>query len=205
MKKSCVIIDVEQNTNEWHELRAGRLTASKVNGLIGKTGKISDVQLKTRVLSMLEEIHAPEDMSDFSSKFMDRGHERESDAMDLVSFKLGLPLVEVGFCLDRELDIGCSPDAMSEDFQVGVEIKCPKFTTHARYLEDGGLPHEYMAQVYFSMYVTGVNKWIFCSYFPGLKPLILEVKMTPDMTEKFDEIVAKVNKKTLEFKNLMGV
>jgi hypothetical protein len=56
---------------------------------------------------------------------------------------------------------------------IGFEVKCPKASTQFAYLRAGVLPPYYAPQVHFSMAVTGLDRWYFMSYYPGLDPLIV--------------------------------
>ena len=63
-------------------------------------------------------------------------------------------------------------------------------TTHIEYLLGGELPPEYKQQVHCSMYVTGLDRWDFFSYFPTLAPLHLTIyrdKYTEKLGQAMDE------------------
>ena len=53
----------------------------------------------------------------------------------------------------------------------GLEIKCPKASTHIAYLDNGKVPTIYIPQIQGSMMVTGFDSWNFLSYHPAIKPL----------------------------------
>jgi hypothetical protein len=57
----------------------------------------------------------------------------------------------------------------------GVEMKCPRIETHLGYLLSNSLPKQYVAQVQFSMYVTGFHEWQFMSYRRNFPPMIITV------------------------------
>ena len=59
-----------------------------------------------------------------------------------------------------------SPDGLIPDLKKGLEIKCPKMSTHIRYLLEGGVPSEYVIQVQANLWVTGYETWDFVSYCP---------------------------------------
>lgn len=85
---------------------------------------------------------------------------------------------EVGLCIHDSGGFGCSPDALIwlDEWSHGLEIKCPIPETHMEYLDAGTLPDQYRAQVHGSMAVTGLRRWDFLSFCPGLPPLLRTVE-----------------------------
>ena len=79
----------------------------------------------------------------------------------------------------------CSPDGLIGD-DAGFEVKNPMSKTHVKYLLDGKLPTEYFCQVQFSLYVTERETWWFMSHYPGLKPLMIEVRRDEKWIDKCD-------------------
>jgi len=68
-----------------------------------------------------------------------------------------------------------------------IEIKCPKRSTHMKYITNDKLPSEYRWQVQGQLFVTGLKYCDFMSYYPDLKPFIIRV--FPD--EKDFEMIRK--------------
>lgn len=75
---------------------------------------------------------------------------------------------------DEARDVSCSPDGFIPETNEGLEIKCPKLSTHVGYLDKGQLPTAYKQQVQGSMMVSGLQAWWFMSYYPGMPPLVIE-------------------------------
>ena len=73
---------------------------------------------------------------------MRRGCAREADGRDAYEAATGEIVQAVGFLRHETLPIGCSPDGIVGDFEGGLEVKCPKFTTHWDYLQGHVLPRE---------------------------------------------------------------
>lgn len=85
-----------------------------------------------------------------------------------------------------------SPDGLIPDLNKGLEIKCPKMSTHIRYILEGGVPKEYIIQVQFSMWVTGYKEWDFVSYCPEYHKqtfFLFTVKRDEKLMKAFDDIV----------------
>jgi hypothetical protein len=69
----------------------------------------------------------------------------------------------------------------------GLEMKNPLAKTHVSYLVGKKLPTKYFVQVQSSLFITGLSKWYFFSYYPGLEPFTIEVY--PDL--EFHKILEK--------------
>lgn len=182
-------IEHQQGTDEWFNARIGKWTASCFAKLITKTGKAStqalahnDKLVTQKVLGRIPDT--------FKSEAMERGNEMEPEALDFVNFARGTNFEPVGF-FDSGKGYGCSPDAIDWERKLGVEIKCPLEHTHARYLLNNKVPDKYYAQVQGSLLVSGFENWVFCSYHPELKPLMLLVKRDEDFIKSLKGLLDK--------------
>ncbi|KAG8175683.1 hypothetical protein JTE90_010158 [Oedothorax gibbosus] len=106
-KATCLQAD----TPLWHELRYGRITASKLNAaahchtLDGSLEQILGARVK-------------------ETEAMKRGTRLEQAVKMALSMKLECKVLDYGFLLDQEFPVfGASPDGVSADFT--VEINCP--------------------------------------------------------------------------------
>lgn len=112
-----------------------------------------------------------------------RGNALEAEARAMYEKLTGFTVSEVGFITDDDEIAGCSPDGViykpAKDHELisksdplhGLELKCPIPETHMKWLLAGGLPDEHKCQVHGSMAVSGLPRWDFMSYCPGLPPL----------------------------------
>jgi len=173
------MFDCEQGSQAWFDLRCGRPTASKFNKIVTSKGEPSD-QRKAYLYQLAGEAVAGAMEKSYQSADMQRGIIMEEEARNLYTV-VHEKVTKAGFCLaDGPYKYGCSPDGLVGEAGV-LEIKCPKASTHVKYLLVNKLPAEYFQQTQGQLLVTG-REWIdFCSYYPGIKPLIIRV--TPD--EKF--------------------
>jgi len=192
-----VLPELIQGTDEWIRARLGVLTASQVGKLLTPTGKLS-AQRDSLACTLAAEAVLGEPVDDFNGTYWtDRGSALEDQAGAYFALQTGLEPKAVGFVYrDDSRTCGCSPDWLvwdcdeSKDItQVdpicGVEVKCPKAATHVEYLLDKDAK-KYTQQVQFSLWVTGLPKWYFMSYFPGLPPLLKEVLPDPKWQKAFD-------------------
>ena len=125
----------------------------------------------------------------YQSAAMQRGIEMEAEARTLYELMFDVEVQQVGLIYpDEQRKYCCSPDGIAIDVPVrGIEIKCPLIHTHVGYLLSGKLPTIYIPQVQGSMLITGLKRWDFMSYFPGLKPLIVQV----ERDDKYCDLLAK--------------
>ena len=190
-----IIVNVEQGSEAWHELRLGRVTGTRFKALMAGE---STSTYKDLVTDLAGEIITQTGEETYNNAIMDRGKDLEPEARDLYSEMFG-EVREVGMVLRDEEDplhewIGVSPDGLGDG---GLEIKCPLRKTHINYIRKNKLPAEYRWQVQGQLYVTGLPYCDFMSYYPGMKPFI--VRVFPDdadhnaITERLGITIERVN------------
>lgn len=169
-----ISVDMEQRSDEWIAARVGIPTASSFDKIITTKGEPSkQAQKYLYQLAGERVLHATEES--FHSQMMDRGAERELEAIKFYELTNDVEIHRVGICyLDEEKNVACSPDGLVGDKGM-VEIKCPMIATHVGYLLGGDLPSEYFQQVQGQLYITGREWCDFLSYYPGLKPFLIRV------------------------------
>lgn len=166
MTDGLITLDCEQGSEEWLQARLGIPTATGFENIVTATGKKSSAQIKYMAELIEESILGLQDGS-FKSKFMERGNQLEPLARSAYEFITGNSVQQVGgVYLDENREVMVSPDGLIPDLKKGLEIKCPKMSTHIRYLLEGGVPSEYVIQVQANLWVTGYETWDFVSYCP---------------------------------------
>lgn len=153
----------------------GLPTASEFDSLVTpefkpRTGQTPETYLYTKLVEKLLGF-AP----DFSAFAVEQGVILEQEAKPYYELTFDTPIQSVGFCTTDDGRIGCSPDGLI-GCDGGIEIKCPQPAQHLRYLFDGGVPKDYLAQVHGSMLVTGRPWWMFMSYSRQFGPLVVKVE-----------------------------
>ncbi|WP_288532837.1 YqaJ viral recombinase family protein [uncultured Haemophilus sp.] len=161
-----ITLDCEQGSEEWLQARLGIPTATGFENIVTATGKKSSAQIKYMAELIEESIIGLQDES-FKSRFMERGNQLEPLARSAYEFITGNAVTQVGgVYLDENKEVMVSPDGLIPELKKGLEIKCPKMSTHIRYLLEGGVPSEYVIQVQANLWVTGYETWDFVSYCP---------------------------------------
>lgn len=178
----------EQNSPGWFQDRLGKWTASFFAKALTPTGKRSSSAEEIVNRLVAEKIAGYPDET-FQSDAMLRGQELEHEAIEFINFTYGFNFKRIGFIASTEDEYGCSADAWDFEQNVGLELKCPSLHTHIAYVTSGGLPGKYVPQVQGGMMVTGAQKWVFMSYHPEVKPLVVIVERDVAYIKSLKEII----------------
>lgn len=170
--------EVEQGTDAWLNLRAGRITASEAGALLTPLFKIRTGEMPATYLAkkLAEKwIGRPLPDEDFNSVPTEFGSILEQFARPYFEMVTGLPSEKAPFITTDDDLCGCSPDGIINSKE-GLEIKCPGHKKHTKNLLGGVLPEDHVIQVQFSLFVTGFEVWHFMSYRHDMPPLILKIE-----------------------------
>jgi len=164
--------NIEQNTEAWHKLRHGKLTASDFKSLITeKTQKItSDTKIKAlaykkavETIFNYKEWEAANEEAIFNSFDIERGHRLEPIARQEYEERTLTPVEEVGFVESDDGLLGYSPDGLVGEDGL-IEIKAPRKSKHLETIFKNEVPLEHIAQIQGGLLLTG-RKWLdFVSY-----------------------------------------
>lgn len=187
-------LNVPQGSDEWLKARAGLISASNFSKILTPTGKRTDGKVRKDYLYQVaaERISGEPEGGGFKSAWMERGNELEADARLWFEEKFSVLVEQVGLVyMDDRKVISCSPDGLFGG--AGLEIKCPKASTHIAYLDNGKVPTIYIPQIQGSMLVTRIEQWNFLSYHPAIKPLVLGVERNEAYIALLHEAVEEAN------------
>jgi exodeoxyribonuclease (lambda-induced) len=159
-------VTVEQQTFDWFKMRLGVITASKASILLMKSGSLTR---QTYMSELVGEIATGSPVQYGSFKQMEWGNDHEDAAREMYQFITGNAVQQIPFCYGKDMRTGCSPDGIT-DHGRGAEIKCPWTTAvHIQSLADNVIKKDYIAQIDFSMWVTKLEAWDFCSFDPRMR------------------------------------
>lgn len=191
-------IDVPQGSDEWHSLRALRLTASHAQA-IGTNGKGLDSYIERKLSKYNNEgVYVDHDSYD-----MQRGRLHESDGIkeylklnSEAFYPVRTNLHRPGFVINHR-HIGCSPDAVlssqaSGSVKWGIEMKCPNINKYIELLEKQKPDSKHVWQCEMCMLVTGLNHWDLCyynKYYEGDEDNIIVFRLTRNQ-ERVDKLLA---------------
>ena len=217
-----IVDNVEQRSLEWHRLRCGSFTGSKIGDLM-KSGRKKEQIFGDTAMSyifkvaaerMLNPIFLNDDtifadyveQQQIYSKAIVWGQEQEDNAKDLLRKKNPeWELADVSSCKhDTIPHFAASPDAIIYDrkkLMVG-EIKCPNPNTFVRYLVEikdaeslKKVQPDYFYQMQAEMACTNAESGIFVAYCPWLvKPIhIVPIERDEEAIKAIEERVVKAN------------
>jgi len=162
------IAAIQQGTAEWHQLRLGKVTASRVADILAKTktgvsasrgNYLIELALQ-RVTNSIEE--------SYTNEAMQWGKDNEAQARMAYEVQSGNFVDEVPFIDHPTISwFGCSPDGLvgSEGL---VEIKCPNSKTHWETVKTKTVPGKYIIQMQTQMACTMRNWCDFVSFDPRM-------------------------------------
>lgn len=176
------VIACRQGSREWHEARAGKITASAASDIITKTGAARDDRTReSRLYRVVAESVAGRPFDDeYDASFaraVRLGTEREPMAADKFEREFHCKLKPSGFHVTADGRAGASLDRLIEGTgdKEAVEIKCPLSGTQAKYLcyeapkyfyaEDN---NGYYQQVQMQMYVGNLRAVHLYVFHPSL-------------------------------------
>lgn len=201
--------NIEQNTDEWLDLRIGKLTGSGVAKIMAKCGSaFGEPAKKYAVQLAIEQLTGKRSMSSgYSNEHTERGHEQEPIARALYEEAHFVDVSNGGFfdCGSA----GCSPDGLVGDDGM-IEIKSVISHIHYANIKRGGIDPAYKWQIYFNLLMTE-RKWIdfvsYCADFPSETQLYVhrvkaddcdtEFKMINERAAEFSELVEEI-KQTIQ-------
>ena len=188
------VIECEQGTELWRQIRAGKVTASRMNDVLAtiKTGEAATRRnYRSQVLSEMMSGQPCE--NGYVSEAMKFGSEQEPFARAAYEIARDVTVDQVGFVIHPTIEFGgCSPDGL-----VGTEgmiqVKVPNTATHIDYILAGEVPSDYKNQMLFEMACAGRQWSDFVSYDPRLPAHFqLFVRRFPRDDKRIVEIEAAV-------------
>ena len=217
-----IVDNVEQRSLDWHRLRIGSFTGSKIGDLM-KSGRKKEQIFGDTAMSyifkvaaerMLNPVFVNDDelfgqyieQQQVYSKAIIWGQEQEDNAKDLLMRKNPeWELSDVSSCKhDTIPHFAASPDAIIYDRKklMVAEIKCPSVHTFVRYLVEINdaeslkkVQPDYFYQMQAEMACTNAESGIFVAYCPWLvKPIhIVPIERDEEAIKAIEERVVKAN------------
>lgn len=176
--------DIEQGTEEWLQLRLGKLNGTDNADLLGTAERRETLKYKIIADRLSKSI------SDDSENAMDRGSRLEAEARIQYELLTGYTVDEVGLCESEENEeIANSPDGLiqlEEGYTGAIEIKCLTGWKHIKSKLTNEIPKEYRGQVLQYFIVNEDLEWLdFVLYNPDLiKHQLVVIRLTKKNLQK---------------------
>lgn len=204
--------EIVQGTPEWHQLRLGKVSASRINDMMAKTKSGWSTSRENYKYELAVERLTGQKTETFTSSAMQWGTDNEPLARSAYEVKTGQFVSQVAWVNHFAVkNSGCSPDGLVDDGRGLIEIKCGLTKTHIKWMIDGVPPKEHINQMMWQMAVTGRHYCDFVSFDPRL-PDDLQlfvvrlnrddeyIEMLTDEVAKFEEEVTMLVTKLKELK-----
>lgn len=193
--------DVEQNTEEWENLRIGLITSSSLSKIMANYGKaFGEPAKKYAVQLAVEQLTGQSSSDNYTNSHMQRGHEQEPLAVHAYESENFCQVLNGGFFQCG--DMGCSPDGLVDDDGL-IEVKSHIPHIHYDNIRRGSFNPQYRWQYAGNLKITGSN-WIdtisYCDNFPENKKLCVYRLTKEDLHEEFKQIDIRVD----EFRQLIS-
>jgi len=159
---------MEQGSQEWLEIRLGKVTASRVADVIAKTKSGPAATRANYMAELICERLTGACQPFFQNDAMRWGTATEPEARLAYSFRHDADVTQVAFVAHPSIQMaGASPDGLVFDDGL-VEIKCPNTATHLDTLASEKPAGKYVTQMQWQMACTGRQWCDFVSYDPRL-------------------------------------
>lgn len=176
----------QQNSLEWLSARAGVVTASECDSLVSPKWEIRKGKgVETYLAQKAAERWTGGPISNAMTLDMEFGKILEEEALPWLSLLFDWKIDRPALITNDNGTIGCSPDGWVDG--IGLEVKCPAPQNHVKYLLSQCVPDDYVAQIQFSMFVSGAKEWRFVSYRRGFPKLVLNVSRDEEAQEAISD------------------
>lgn len=190
--------EIVQGSPEWHAVRLGKVTASRIADVCAKTKTGYGASRKNYMAELVAERLTGERAEGYMNAAMQWGTDQEPDARIAYEFYRDATVEQIGFAPHPTIaDTGASPDGLIRADGL-VEIKCPSTATHIETLLGGTVPEKYVLQMQWQMACTGRQWCDFVSYDPRLPE---SMRLFVERVKRDDEQIAAVEKEVIDFLN----
>ena len=191
---------MEQRTDEWFNIRLGRVTASRVQDVLATTKTGYSTSRKNYMMELMVERLTNTKQDSYTNTAMQHGIDNEPIAKAEYEKVIDGLVHEVGFVMHPAIPMfGCSPDGFVGNDGL-VEIKCPNTAQHVDAILNG-FPSRYQAQVQAQMACTERLWCDFVSFDPrmpaGKRLIRIRVKRNnqyiEDMETAIEEFLSELD------------
>lgn len=190
--------DVIQGSPEWHQMRCGKVTASRVADIVAKTKTGPAASRKDYMAELVLERLTGMSEEGYTNAAMQWGIDTEPQARIAYEFHRNVDVAEIAFVPHPTIaDTGASPDGLVGDDGL-VEIKCPTQATHMETLEGQTVPARYLTQMQWQMACTGRQWCDFVSFDPRFPT---HMQFFVDRVKRDDTMIAELEAEVIAFLN----
>ena len=203
---------IEQGTEEWLNIRLGRVTGSRVADVMATIKSGESASRKNYRIELVCERLTGKRGETYINYHMERGTTLEPVARSLYETKTGNFVSQIGFAHHPSIEMsGASPDGLTDCGNL-IEIKCPTAANHIETVLSGKSPSKYYPQMQWQMACTGSEWCDFVSYCPDVgEELALFITRVPrdnefiaDAEKQVSAFLSEVDELTIQLKGMMN-
>jgi len=190
------MVEIVQGSDEWHALRRGKVTASRVADVIAKTKTGWGASRANYAAELIAERLTEATAEKFTNAAMAWGTEKEPEARAAYEFYTDATVDEIAFVDHPTIPMtGASPDGLVGAAGL-VEIKCPNTATHLETLLGQVVPAKYATQMQWQMACTGREWCDFVSFDPRMPE---SMRLFIKRVERNAELIAELERDVTAF------
>lgn len=189
--------DIEQGTDAWDAIRAGKWSASRAGTIMGglDTSGLADY-IKDIAWGR---VYGPTEAATYKSAAMERGNNLEPDTRERYAFRTDLVVQECGFVEHSTIPhVGWSPDGLV-GIKHGIEAKNPLHKAYMEVVRTGKIPAEYRWQTKWGMWVGELDSMDFLCDHPKAGLIVIPATVTELEKEQMAERVGVLEPKVSEW------
>ena len=187
---------MEQGTEEWFNIRIGKVTASRVADVLAKTKTGYSTTRDNYMAQLVCERLTGQKGESFTNAAIQHGIETEAYARAAYEALRDVLVDEVGFVSHPTIEMsGASPDGLVGEDGL-IEIKCPNTATHIETLLSESVPNKYYTQMQFQLACTG-RKW--CDFVSFDNRLLTELQVFVKRVPRDDVYIRLIEDEIVKF------
>lgn len=187
---------IEQGTEEWKQLRLGKVTASRIADVTAKIKSGWGASRANYMAELLVERLTGIPADCYINDAMRWGTEQEPLARSSYEFLRDCTVDPVGFVAHPTIPMsGASPDGLIGEDGL-VEIKCPNTATHIETLQGATVPAKYMGQIQWQLACTG-RAWCDWVSFDPRMPAAMQLFV--QRVDRDDKFISEIEKTVSDF------
>jgi putative phage-type endonuclease len=194
--------EIEQGTDAWHAIRAGKWSASRAGTIMGG---LTTKGLEDLIMDIAwGRMYGPIEHSTFKSAAMERGNNLEPETRDSYAFATDRVIDECGFVEHATIPhVGWSPDGLCGR-KHGIEAKNPLHKAYMEVKRTGKIPAEYRWQTKWGMWVGELDSQDFLCDHPKAGLIIIPCEVTQGEKDAMAERVALLEPRVQEWIDILS-
>lgn len=187
---------MDQRTPEWFQIRAGKVTASRIGDLMATTKTGYSASRANYMAQLVCERLTGLPQESYSNAAMQWGTDQEPIARAEYEALRSVFVDEMGFAIHPTIEnAGASPDGLVGDDGL-IEIKCPNTATHIETLLSGEPDGKYVKQMMWQMACTGRAWCDFVSFDPRMPE---NLRLFIKRVQRDDKLIADIEGEVRKF------